>query len=445
MQTPIDGTNISEIVKASEVLAEIVRRTRDALNSAEQGVNAGDVIESIGADLIDGVIEGNGGRRANERIAAVATIASAEVLLEAMRNELRVNGADATEAMRAAVLEVVPEGAEPGIDELGITGQMIEQARISLIAAYEITNDPAVYNLLQSLDGLHDGMGHAEAKTVIPDDHRSSLKGLKHMTAGGDRALVAAINAAARRGNPASPPVNRAPVISGKPKTSIRAGERYSFSPVVSDLDGDPLTFSISGRPAWADFDRTTGHLYGTPTDADAGSYDGIIITVSDGELSNDVGPFTITVRLDNVGPTISGTPRKSVGSGERYNFTPVASDLDGDPLTFSITGRPAWANFDETTGRLYGTPTDADAGSYDGIIITVSDGELSDDLGPFTITVQADASGTLPGVPANPNATLGARQLLQRLTDNTSAPRKVGSGHHLGAFRATRTGRPSL
>jgi mannan endo-1,4-beta-mannosidase len=48
------------------------------------------------------------------------------------------------------------------------------------------------------------------------------------------------------------------------------------------------------------------------------------------------------------------------------------------------------------------------------------------------------DGSGTPPGVvPANPNATLGARQLLQRLTDNTSAPRKVGSGHHLGAFRA--------
>ena len=505
IQTPIDSSNVAEIVKASETMAEIVRRTRDAMQSAGKEVSADKIIEAVGSDLVDGVIEGNGGRRADERIAAVATIASAEVLLEAMRNELRVNGADATDAMRAAVLEVVPEGAEPGMDELGVTGQMIEQARISLIAAYEITNDPAVYSLLQSLDGLHDGMGPAEAKTVIPADYRSSLKGLKHMTAGGDRALVAAVNAAARRGNPASAPVNRAPVISGKPKTSIRAGERYSFSPVVSDLDGDPLTFSISGRPAWADFDKTTGRLYGTPTDADAGAYDGIIITVSDGELSSDVGPFSITVQSDNVGPTISGTPRKSVGSGERYsfkpsvtdpdsnvfsfeisgkpawadfdvltghlsgtpelgdvgvyrnivisvsdgkasaslsafsievvdsrsaapgnrapvisgqpktsirageryNFNPVASDLDGDPLTFSIAGRPAWANFDKTTGRLYGTPTDADAGSYDGIIITVSDGELSSDVGPFTITVQSDNVG--PTISGTPRKTVGS------------------------------------
>jgi hypothetical protein len=34
LQTPIDGNNVSEMVKASEVLAEIVRRTRDALNGA---------------------------------------------------------------------------------------------------------------------------------------------------------------------------------------------------------------------------------------------------------------------------------------------------------------------------------------------------------------------------------------------------------------------------
>jgi hypothetical protein len=56
LQTPIDGTNVSEIVKASEVLAEIVRRTRDALNSGGRGVSANDVIESLAAARIDGVI-----------------------------------------------------------------------------------------------------------------------------------------------------------------------------------------------------------------------------------------------------------------------------------------------------------------------------------------------------------------------------------------------------
>ena len=408
IQTPIDGTNVAEVVKASETIAEIVRRTRDAMQSAGEDVSADEIIEALGSDLIDGVIEGNGGQRANARIAAVATIASAEVLLEAMRNELHVNGVDATDAMRAAVQEVVPLGAETGIDELGVSAQMIEQARVSLIAAYEVTDDPAVYSLLQSLDGLHDGMGPAEAKTVIPADYRSSLKGIKHMTAGGDRALVTAVNAAARRGDPAAAPVNRPPAISGKPKTSIRAGEPYDFRPVASDLDGDPLTFSIKGRPAWADFDKESGRLYGTPTDADAGTYDGIIIKVSDGELSNDVGPFTITVQQDNIGPTISGSPRKTIDSGARYSFKPSVTDPDSDVFRFEISGKPAWADFDVLTGHLSGTPEHGDVGVYRNIVISVSDGKVSASLPTFSIEVvdsrSATGSETLTWTPPTQN-----------------------------------------
>ena len=58
------------------------------------------------------------------------------------------------------------------------------------------------------------------------------------------------------------------------------------------------------------------------------------------------------------------------------------------------------------------------------------------------TLSFVDDASGTPPGVvPANPNATAGARQLLQRITDNTSAPRrKVGSGLHLGSWKTFHT-----
>jgi hypothetical protein len=395
IQTPIDGTNVAEIVKSSEVLAEIVRRTRDALQSAGNAVSADEIIEALGSDLIDGVIEGNGGRRADERIAAVATIASAGVLLEAMRNELHVNGIDATEAMRAAVGEVIPEGAEPGIDELGITRHMIEQARISLVAAHAITDNLAIFSLMQSLDGLHDSMGPSEVKTVIPDDYRSSLNAVNHMTAGGDQSLIAAVNTATRRGDPSAPPENRVPVISGQPATSIRAGKPYDFRPVASDLDDDPLTFSIAGRPPWANFDKTTGRLHGTPREADAGSYSGIIITVSDGELSNDVGPFTITVQSDNTGPTISGSPSPNAGTGEHYTFIPSVSDPDSSVFRFDISGKPAWANFDVLTGRLSGTPDLDDVGLYKEIVISVSDGTASASLPAFFIDVVDSRSAT--------------------------------------------------
>jgi hypothetical protein len=43
----------------------------------------------------------------------------------------------------------------------------------------------------------------------------------------------------------------------------------------------------------------------------------------------------------DNTAPTISGTPASAVTVNTAYDFTPVASDADNDPLTFSVVGEP--------------------------------------------------------------------------------------------------------
>jgi hypothetical protein len=90
----------------------------------------------------------------------------------------------------------------------------------------------------------------------------------------------------------------------------------------------------------------------------------------------------------------ISGTPATSVLAGGSYSFLPTASDPDGNTLTFSISGLPAWASLDTTTGRLTGTPTSAQLGSYANIVITVSDGTLTASLPAFSITVNAVVLG---------------------------------------------------
>jgi hypothetical protein len=79
--------------------------------------------------------------------------------------------------------------------------------------------------------------------------------------------------------------------------------------------------------------------------------------------------------------------------SGASYNFTPAASDPEGDPLSFSITGKPAWATFSVANGKLSGT---AATGTYPNIVITVSDGKLSRSLPAFSITVTAPVNTTL-------------------------------------------------
>lgn len=103
-----------------------------------------------------------------------------------------------------------------------------------------------------------------------------------------------------------------------------------------------------------------------------------------------------------NSPPTIAGQPFAEVVAGETYEFSPSASDPDGDSLTFSVRNKPAWANFNGTNGRLSGTPTAGDVGSYSNIMISVSDGTASASLPGFAVdVVQAgNGSATLSWVP---------------------------------------------
>lgn len=96
-----------------------------------------------------------------------------------------------------------------------------------------------------------------------------------------------------------------------------------------------------------------------------------------------------------NGAPTISGTPSTSAKVNQAYSFQPVASDPNGDKLTFQISSKPAWASFDATTGRLSGTPSSSATGTFADIRIAVSDGKASSTLPPFSITVAASQVGS--------------------------------------------------
>jgi hypothetical protein len=108
-----------------------------------------------------------------------------------------------------------------------------------------------------------------------------------------------------------------------------------------------------------------------------------------------------------NGSATISGTPMASAVVGSAYNFTPAASDPNGNALSFSIQNKPSWASFNSQTGQISGTPTSADVGSYSNVSISVSDGVLSATLPSFSISVTQIGTGsaTLSWIPPTTNA----------------------------------------
>jgi hypothetical protein len=182
-----------------------------------------------------------------------------------------------------------------------------------------------------------------------------------------------------------------APVISGRPASSVVATKYYWFQATAKDADRDRLTFDIKNRPRWARFEPKTGQLYGTPARGDVGTFKSITISVTDGRTKVGLRPFDIKVLgvIDRP-PAISGAPSRSVVVGQRYQFRPKVTAGSDRRLVFSVRNRPWWLTFDKATGLLQGTPGANGLGNYRDVVLSVSDGEKTASLPAFTIAVTA-------------------------------------------------------
>ena len=108
-----------------------------------------------------------------------------------------------------------------------------------------------------------------------------------------------------------------------------------------------------------------------------------------------------------NSPPQITGAPPAVAQVDQLYQFTPAATDADGDTLTFRIENLPDWATFSPITGRLEGTPPSTALSVYERVLISVSDGKSASELPAFSIAVQgatpppANTPPTISGAPA--------------------------------------------
>jgi hypothetical protein len=401
ISSTIDETNVVAIIRSSETLGEMLRRSRDAL-----GLSADQVITTLAADLNDGVLDGVGAAGANPYVAAVATTTSAQVLLEAMSGRLNVNNADATAAMNSAVLISMP-GTVSDVNALPVEIDMLDQAHTAIVAAQVINSDPVLVTAADAVAGVSAGSTPAEVATQLPVEASAALAdALATVVQATDAGLLEQVNLVVRNGGQLPAATNTAPTIAGDPLPSVMVGNTYTFEPVATDVDGDVLTLAVSNLPSWATFDATSGAITGVPGANDVGTFGNIVVSVSDGSANASLAPFSIDVTASpnsNTAPTLSGLPAQTVTVNTAYNFVPVAGDADGDSLSFGISNRPLWASFDPGTGALSGTPNSSDVGVTSAIVISVTDGIDTVSLAPFNISVAAiaNAAPLISGTPA--------------------------------------------
>ncbi len=178
--------------------------------------------------------------------------------------------------------------------------------------------------------------------------------------------------------------VNDPPAFTSTPITQINQNALYSYTVEAEDPDEDLLTYSAVQTPAWLNFNPSTRVLSGTAGGNDVGFHN-VTLRVTDGQEEVDQ-VFQIEVLDVNDPPEFTSNPPLTVNQDASYTYTVLASDPDGDPVTYSAPQIPGWLSFNPATRILSGRPTNADVGIHD-IILRASDGSLESDQ-VFAITV---------------------------------------------------------
>src|SRR5688572_8879223 len=173
---------------------------------------------------------------------------------------------------------------------------------------------------------------------------------------------------------------------------SVDRGTTTFVSLTGSDSDGNSLTFTAMGLPAYAtftDYGDGSANITLAPTMSTPAGPSNITVTLSDG-TDTDSETFTVTVNGTQTDgpPVLDPIGNQAVNEGQTKNVSLSATDPDGNSLTWSVS-LPGFASLTSTgsgSATLSMTPGFCASGSYQATV-TVSDGNFSD-FETFTITV---------------------------------------------------------
>jgi hypothetical protein len=194
----------------------------------------------------------------------------------------------------------------------------------------------------------------------------------------------------------APPPLPVTVTLAPTLATAVAAGAPIAFAVTVGNTANVTVTWAVNGIVGG---NATVGTIsasgvYTPPANAPSAPVTVTATSVAD-PTAVASGVVSVTSRPTQTPLTISGAPVTAIAAGVAYAFTPTVSAAANATLTYTIQAKPAWATFSATTGTLSGTPTLAEIGAYDGIVIAVSDGTLTATLPAFDLTVREAGTGS--------------------------------------------------
>jgi|GEM_PF-2875461 len=187
-------------------------------------------------------------------------------------------------------------------------------------------------------------------------------------------------------------PVNDAPVAQDA-TASTQEDMATSGTVSATDVDGDTLTYSVVMQPTngtLTAFDAATGDYTYTPN-ANYNGADSFTFVANDGTTDSNEATVTINIGAGNDAP-VASDDTLTTDEDTPANGTLVATDADGDALTYSIVTQPTNGTVtitDAATGDFTYTPN-ADYNGSDSFTFIANDGVLDSNEATVDITVNA-------------------------------------------------------
>ena len=168
----------------------------------------------------------------------------------------------------------------------------------------------------------------------------------------------------------------------------------YAITTVTNTSTGGAIaSYAISPAvPSGLSFSSTTGQLSGTPTSTQSATNYTITATNAAGSAT---ATFTLTVTVGTPAFSLSSTAETRVATTAITGYTITST---GAPITsYSLVGtRPAGVEFDTSTGRITGTPTETRTATTYTIIGASASGETA--TATYRLRVTGDIGDTGPG-----------------------------------------------
>jgi hypothetical protein len=239
---PINESNIANMVKSSEALGEMVRRTRDQMTAAGTVISGDEVMQAIAADMTDGYLDGLGSTGTNAMVAAVANVVSGQVLVEALSNTLRVGGVIATDVIDQSI-EITRSQIRSSqlTGNVRITPGMLKQTRVALSAVQVIDSSAQVSEMASTVETINGDSLPEEIALVLPADSSVILDNAVVLSSIASEEEANAINEAVRATDGT---VDPAPEPTPEPTPALTGSFDVRWTAPATRADGEPLSLT---------------------------------------------------------------------------------------------------------------------------------------------------------------------------------------------------------